>query len=533
MRFSFFIAAAIAVCAGGGARAEPLVELARVEPWPAVSQLVAYRGRMWFANSVKFENHNSADIWSYDPTGGALRYETQLFSQDAGVPLVWDGLLWWPFEDPRFSPGRGEFMVTDGTEWRWWQVPPARAFHLHAMAGGEDALYAGTSAWDAALQVSRDRGASWEMVSGIDSPEDSVTRPYGLALLDGAPVLGLVARWRHAPGLLRVGPDGPAPVPGWPDGWSVDGLTEWRGHLYAHVGTDRGSSVWRTDGRASTRIAALDGRFIRDFAAGAETLWAVEARREGGALWRSAEGLEWHLHQEWAEMDPMDVAVLAGDAYVGMIGPGEGGSLWGPAQPSRPEPAAPAPPLPQFHEPLQAKDRARLLDELDALLADPESYGDHGAAFRAVLRTLVRDGGEDVGAALGARLGRDYPRDPVPTYGGGMTARADRMARWYLLWAIAMNGTGRVPPELVAEPWTAEPNGFEKYFAPPPGAMWAAARLGQDDTATLAALIDRLGRADEPLWLVGDAVGALTALTGRRFGYDRAAWRAWFKARAE
>jgi len=96
-----------------------------------------------------------------------------------------------------------------------------------------------------------------------------------------------------------------------------------------------------------------------------------------------------------------------------------------------------------------------------------------------------------------------------------------------------MNGAGRVSPELVAEPWTAEPNGFEKYFAPPPGAIWAVARLGQDDSATLAALIDRLGRADEPLWLAGDSVGALTALTGQRFGYDQAAWRTWYEARSE
>jgi len=426
VRFSLLIAAALVVCTGGGVRAESLVELARVGPWPAVSQLVAYRGRMWFANSVKFENHNSADIWSYDPADGALRYEAQLFSQDAGVPLVWDGLLWWPFEDPRFSPGRGEFMVTDGTGWRWWQVPSAHAFHLHAMAGGEDALYAGSSAWDAALQVSHDRGASWEIVTRIGSPDDGVTRPYGLALLDGVPVLGLVARWRQAPGLIRVEPDGAAPVAGWPDGQTVDGLTEWRGHFYAHVGADGGSSVWRTDGTASVRIGALDGRLIRDFAAGPDALWAVEARAGGGALWGSADGLEWRLHQEWAEAEPMDVAMLAGDVYVGMIGPGEEGNLWGPPDPSRPGPAGPAPELPRFHAPLPAEDRSRLLDELDVLLADPESYGDHGAAFRTVLRALVRDGGEEVGAALSARLHRDYPRDPVPTYGGGITARAGR-----------------------------------------------------------------------------------------------------------
>jgi hypothetical protein len=52
--------------------------------------------------------------------------------------------------------------------------------------------------------------------------------------------------------------------------------------------------------------------------------------------------------------------------------------------------------------------------------------------------------------------------------------------------------------------------------------------IGQDDAQTMSALIDRLDRVDDPLWLTGDVVGALTALTGQRFGYDRAAWRAWW-----
>ena len=42
---------------------------------------------------------------------------------------------------------------------------------------------------------------------------------------------------------------------------------------------------------------------------------------------------------------------------------------------------------------------------------------------------------------------------------------------------------------------------------------------------TLDALIARLDRAGDPDWLAGDLVGALTALTGQRLGYDAAAWR--------
>jgi hypothetical protein len=112
-------------------------------------------------------------------------------------------------------------------------------------------------------------------------------------------------------------------------------------------------------------------------------------------------------------------------------------------------------------------------------------------------------------------------------FGGRKKVPADRMARWYLLWAVAMNGHGGIPRGLLETPWTARPNGAEKYLLPPPGAAWAMARLGQRDPLTVSALIRRLERAGDPAWLDGDIVGALTVLTGQRFGYDRARWRRW------
>jgi len=71
----------------------------------------------------------------------------------------------------------------------------------------------------------------------------------------------------------------------------------------------------------------------------------------------------------------------------------------------------------------------------------------------------------------------------------------------------------------------------EKYLEPAPAAAWAAAVVGQDDEATLPALVARLGAPGQPAWLDGDFVGALTALTGKRFGYDLDAWRAWWSSR--
>ena len=99
--------------------------MARLGPWPVASKPVAYGGRLWFANSVKGRNHNSADLYSYDPVKGGLRYERHLFSQDAGDPLVFRGLLYWPFEDARFSALTWTAETDPGTAVRF-QVRSAR-----------------------------------------------------------------------------------------------------------------------------------------------------------------------------------------------------------------------------------------------------------------------------------------------------------------------------------------------------------------------------------------------------------------------
>lgn len=44
-----------------------------------------------------------------------LESSLSLFSQDAGNPVVYNGLLYWPFEDPRRSAGTVEFAVTART----------------------------------------------------------------------------------------------------------------------------------------------------------------------------------------------------------------------------------------------------------------------------------------------------------------------------------------------------------------------------------------------------------------------------------
>ena len=41
-------------------------------------------------------------------------------------------------------------------------------------------------------------------------------------------------------------------------------------------------------------------------------------------------------------------------------------------------------------------------------------------------------------------------------------------------------------------------------------------------------LIDRLRRGEDPDWLIGDVIGALSALTGEPLGWHPARWVAWW-----
>ena len=120
----------------------------------------------------------------------------------------------------------------------------------------------------------------------------------------------------------------------------------------------------------------------------------------------------------------------------------------------------------------------------------------------------------------------------VPVFGDEEHVPTAEFAQWLLYWAMAVAGDGSVPLTAIDEAWSTPGNSAEKYFAGPPGALWAAAEAGQRDRATIAAMIGRLDAPVDPLWLRGDVVGALTVLTGERFGYDVAAWHDWWKSAA-
>ncbi len=518
---TFAIALFFGICGASlpiSARTTPLVKLVSGLPWPGVSNLIGYRGKIWFANSVKFVNHNSADIYGFDPATGKVRYEKHLFSQDAGHPVIQNGLLYWLFEDSRFLPGHGEFIVTNGTDWNWHLIPKGRAFHTHVMQTHSGRLYAGISAWVAKIVVSDDGGTSWRKFYEYPTPDRRVSRITALANLKGKLYAGVTTRYdKKSPKLLMQQGSTMMPVPGWPASASVDELAILGGWLYGTNEGPRESVLWRTDGKRTKRVGGpSDGNM----------LWAVTARKGAGALWRSDDGLHWTEVQKFKNGRPLDVAVKGGQPYVGLLSE-NGGELWGGLKRESVAVNRRRTPLPLK---LKRPDSEIIvaLKRLDKILGDVSEY----PRLRFAMRPLVAAQTSEISSGLAQRLNGPFPDGTARMFGRRQIPVAN-MAQWYLLWGIAHNGRGRVPLCYLRERWTSKSNRAEKYIQPTLAAMWAVRKLGQDNDVTLAALIARLDFKDDPRWVTGDVVGALTDLTGKRFGYDRNAWHGWWRSRKQ
>ena len=514
---------------------QDLVALTQPGPWSHITGLIGYGDRLWFANSVAFANHNSADIYSYAPDTGETRYEHHLFSQSVGQPLVADGLLYWPFEDPRFSADLGEYMVTNGEAWQWHILPQGKAFHVHTMVANEDELFAGTGAWAGRLQRSRDSGQTWEVIYEHPTPPRQVSRVTELAVLNNQLYLGVTALQEDGIKLLKQAATMPRPIANWPKGKRVNDLTIYNEWLYAiNLNPDDSSTVWRTQGQQSEQVIGLDGYLIRALAAGPEALWAVSSHTGGGFLWHSSDGITWTAAHQFESVRPLDVAVYGGNIYVGAQDANGSGVLFGPNAPAMASTPMQTPTLPTQTISLSSLQVQRSLQQLDTVLTSDSSYakGNTQDVLAEALKPLALCNLADVGDALSQRLNGSLPQVTASLFEGIVSEPATDVVQWYLLWAIDLNGYGHIPVELLATLWTTPSNSREKYWQPAPAAAWAAAQIGQADDETLAALIARLSFADDPLWLKSDFVGALSALTGEQFGYDEVAWQTWWTQQA-
>ncbi|NEQ54283.1 MAG: hypothetical protein F6K11_29835 [Leptolyngbya sp. SIO3F4] len=511
---------------------QPLVLLSQPGPWAEIHHLISYGDRLWFANSMFFNNHNSADIYSYGPETDDTRLEQHLFSQSTGEPVVANGLLYWPFEDPRFSADRGEYMITNGNQWQWHILPEGEVFHVHAIANHKGALWASTGAWSGGVQRSFDGGKTWELVYTYPTPNRRVSRVTNLVSLDDNHLLAeIMAVHEQSSKVLVWQGDNFQPVESWPDGKRVRALTGFQGYGYGvNQNLDDSYSVWRTDGEQTEPVTALDGYYIRAFAATDTALWAVSSVQGGGYLWRSDNGMDWTAVQQFTDIRPLALVIHAGQVYVGGRGKNGKGSLWGPSNAKVSEQLTSEQltvPLPQ-----QAPSAVDTQD-LESVFTNSATYTNGNA--QDVLATALVFSAMDHDPAVGKQL-TDYLTQALPVksaqlFENNASAPATHVTQWYLLWAMGLNGHGHVPTDLLQLPWTEPANDREKYWHPAPAAAWTAARLGQNDAETIGAIIERLTTQEDPLWLVGDFVGALHALTGEQYGYDVAAWQQWWDMR--
>lgn len=513
---------------GSTAVAEP-VAVARHEmgPWPVVSRLIGYGDRIWFANSVKGGNHNSADLYSIPLEGGGPRYEGHLFSQDAGDPVVHQGLLYWPLEDARTEPGIGAFDVTDGVRWEHGLIPTEQAFHVHAMIAAGERLYAAPSAWKASIARSEDGGASWSNVYLHPTPERRVSRITGLATM-GDRVIGVL----NAPDgqrLIRVDDGSGRPLSGWPEGRRTVDLVTHRDTLFGLVAGRGGREIWRSDGEVSALVWRAPEAWVpAALASDGEHLWMAGVENGAASLWTSPDARGWTEVAKLGVGDVFDMAVHRGVIAIGGCCAGDQGVLWVVRSGVTVDTVAREPAWPRLDGPSSAGadiDWDAKADALDQRLADPETYRGYGEPLKRAILDLPREGVPP--DFYPDRFDAPMPEDPLPMFGDIILDQMSVMGRWHLYWGMGLARSGKVDPADILRPWDYAPNGPAKHFSTPEIAIWAAGRLGRRDPDVLNALVRRLEDQATPLWLKGDAAGALTRLTGQRHGYDARAWRRW------
>lgn len=533
-RVALLVAAWLGLLSPQPAPATVLEELGRPGPWPAVTGLIVYAGRLWMANGNPYSNTNAAEIYSYTasahPDARGFRLERNLFSQDAGAPAIIDGLLHWPFEDPRFSARRGEFAVTDGIRWRWRSIPTGRAFHTHTLIACGGQVLSASGAFVGGIQRRLGTGPGWQSLYEHPRVEKGISRVVDLAAFAGRCFAALRAVDQPGPKLLEVRGERIQPVPGTPEMDILFGLTAVDGWLYGLANRSDVVSLVRFDGTRWESVPAPDQNRLRALAANGRELLAVSGAHGHGALWSRRDNGRWQRVQSIDGGTPISVVAHRRQVFVGTFDERRGGSLWGPAQ-AHLDGGSEPPRLPDRHLPAQpaSPEVADILARLDAVLMDPSSYADHAARLRRVLARLAARGGASAGEALSRRLTGALPKAESQTFTRVPIPNADT-AQWFMLRTIGLIGAGRVPLTLLSRSWDRPANPAEKYFHPLPAAIWVAGILGQDDPDTLSALVALLRRDDAPRWLHGDAMGALTTLTGRTFGHDRTAWIRWWRS---
>ena len=518
---------------GSTRAAEPLIKLSTPGPWPGVSHLIAFNGRVWFANSKPYENFNAADIYSYAPGTSDVRYERGLPTQDTGKPVNVGGQLLWPFEDPRSNLALGEYAVTDGANWSWNVFSQGRALHVHAMADCGGNLVAGTGGWVGALQASADNGHSWDEVYRYPTPEDQLSRITDVINFRGQCYLAVTAKKLPGPKLIGWASGQVYPLFGWPEGTDVTSLTTFRGALYGVNADPSGQQIWRFNGTTSEQVNAPPNGFLRHIAATEKRLLAITNRSDGGDLWESPDGSNWTKIQSFEGTTPIDVLGVGPDIYIGTYDRDGQGELWGYRNPVTLRPGGEATALiPANVSPIADSTLGATVLALEAALALKEEYAGYRREMLSVALSIAQTRDPKVGIYYSSILTNDFSSHLIPTFTGA-SYQSHVLIRWLLMHLISLNGNGYIPATWLNIPWTVPARRSEKYFESELAAITTVGWIGQNNRETISALLGNLSRREDPLWFQGHVIAALNALTGLRFAYDVDAWQAWWSQAKE
>lgn len=496
--------------------------IAHIGPWPHASRLIGYRGRLWFAVSVKYRNHNSSDIWSMDPQTRERRLERNLFSQDAGTPVIFNDLLYWPHEDALLAGGTGEVSATNGEDWGLFTIQSALMYHTSELLDFDGKLLAVTGARHAGLQISADGGRSWKALYDHSAPPKHIARIKDMTRLtkdEKADEYYATLRDQKKQRLVKWNGAAFDAITSFPFNQPIRGLTAHKGAIHAIVGRGAERQIWQSNGETSSHLGRK-GNFI-DIASDGETLWAIS---NDGTLFSIKNDL-WQKHSRLKGGKATAIEFIGGALYVAGAGDDGRAIIWGPKSHKFEKFPAPLPALPA---PLITGDSKMdwedMGKQIDRLLSAPETYrGYRDDDLNALLDKAANKNPPP--GFFAQRLSANIPDIAINVFSGNSETKALHLAYANILRNMERSGQTGVPPSLLSIKWTAQSNSYEKYLALPLMALKTIAVTGQNDDATIAALIARLDYKDDPDWFKSQLVGTLTAVTGQYYGYDRKAWK--------
>ena len=520
----------LAVIFSGHSWAQQLERVAVLEQWPGISQMIAYRDRIWLVNSEPFKDNNSADVYSYSIQDKSLRYERSLFSQDVGAPVVFNDLLHWPFEDPRRSAGSGEYAVTDGSNWRWQSMRSGSVMHVHAMNVCDDELVAATGSWTGQLHRQQSQN-NWQVQYDYPAAKSSFSRIVSVIQLNDDCIIGTSAKRKKEAKLFTLKADIPIPVPGWPESDRVDNLTRHQQSIFAFADTGSERQLLRYDGVRTHKVAIPNNHRPRALHSNGDTLWLLTHNpnnKDGaGFLWQYNNDDDLKNLQQFSAM-PISLTSLNGFIAIGTYkNSGAELLLYNTNVKSSRDQQSTTVLTPTSSQQLSTALVESLYIEIRDIVSDPQSTQNYARALRRNLSRHPQLETPEFGVALTRVLEKPVEGAPTTMFTGQSISRND-LTRWYLITALAVNGNGRIEPDWINPNTELVVPDSAKVFDPSIASIVASGWLKQGDKETLQALITRLNKKSDPLWVKADVVGALTAISDQRFAYDIAAWNRWW-----